>query len=496
MVTEECGEFLYMDVETRNKLRLDVARVKISCPLLGTIDRVLTVSVEGVSTVIRVLEERGCIFEEDRFVQDDQVCWSEAVSPCKSFANGPVVAVVEESVMGDSDSDGSVVGQGEVQATKRLEGDLHLVNNGVEKSFAVSESRRDILSSPGVDRVDEVDVTMKVAEGSEKVRGLTSGVEGNRSASPEKVQVRKGPTEKRQVADVDKADRVDLGDGPVQTRGNLEGEDGGCPSGPILEVIQNDVGPQVIGSNGITGGLELGGNGGSAEANKLISMSENLVSFLKANEAHQAQLEIERPGGVDSLPDIQIEVDGNGVVTKQHESTKLRKPLVRFQSLPMMGGGPKCLRFAAAVQASHKKSKARKSSSMEEGVLWSAGKLAGGFKSTSLEVVGVEGADAVDEISSSSAESVNVQRSVTFDDPQAGGNWLLDEESINDVDGFAIGKNRTEGMAAEASLIIEIQQHLGLTYATGETASQARLIEMEVRDQKKMMIVEEATNAQ
>jgi hypothetical protein len=56
MVSESCGDFLCLDPETCNKSRLDVARVKLSCPLLGTVDKVVPVVVEGVKAVIRVME--------------------------------------------------------------------------------------------------------------------------------------------------------------------------------------------------------------------------------------------------------------------------------------------------------------------------------------------------------------------------------------------------------------------------------------------------------
>jgi hypothetical protein len=44
---------------------MDVARVKLSCSLLGTVDKVVSVMVEGVSTVIRILKERSCVFGDD-----------------------------------------------------------------------------------------------------------------------------------------------------------------------------------------------------------------------------------------------------------------------------------------------------------------------------------------------------------------------------------------------------------------------------------------------
>jgi hypothetical protein len=111
MVTKDFGEFLFMDSETRNRTQLDVARVKLSRPLLGTIDRVVPVLVQGVSAVVRVLEEKGCAVEDDRRVQEDQLRLSGAASSCNSLDQRRVGVAVEKSVLGDSDSNGSVGGQ-------------------------------------------------------------------------------------------------------------------------------------------------------------------------------------------------------------------------------------------------------------------------------------------------------------------------------------------------------------------------------------------------
>jgi hypothetical protein len=88
-------------------------------------------------------------------------------------------------------------------------------------------------------------------------------------------------------------------------------------------------------------------------------------------------------------------------------------------------GGPKCLRFAAAVQASHKKDKVRKTTSEEVGVVWSAGKL-----SRRLVIPAEPIPPDID--SSTSGPDTKVSIALHPDE-----NWLLNDDSLQDVEGFA-----------------------------------------------------------
>jgi hypothetical protein len=47
-------------------------------------------------------------------------------------------------------------------------------------------------------------------------------------------------------------------------------------------------------------------------------------------------------------------------------------------------------------------------------------------------------------------------------------------------------RKHPDAMEAEASVILKIQQDLGLNYDGGESNPKARLVDMEVRDQQKM----------
>jgi hypothetical protein len=169
IITEDFGIFLSTDKETRNRTRLDVARVKLFCPLLRTIDRVIPVIVLGVSTVVRVMVERGRVEEDDRSFQDDQLRWSVATSSCKSFDQGPREAVVDESVMGESDSDVSGGGQMEERGAGGIPVDLYGKKKDSAMPFVEAEPRCVILSTQQIVKGCEGDITVGVSGGTEGI---------------------------------------------------------------------------------------------------------------------------------------------------------------------------------------------------------------------------------------------------------------------------------------------------------------------------------------
>jgi hypothetical protein len=91
--------------------------------------------------------------------------------------------------------------------------------------------------------------------------------------------------------------------------------------------------------------------------------------------------------------------------------------------------------------------------------------------------------------------SVGVSAS-TPDPPTPGRNCLLNDDSLKDVDGFAVSKRKPEFVVDEATKILEIQQGLGLNFSTCATDPMKLLVEMEYRDQKKAMENEVAEQVQ
>ncbi|GAU41064.1 hypothetical protein TSUD_284340 [Trifolium subterraneum] len=448
MVTETCGEFLSVDVETRNKTRLDVARVKLSCPLIGFIDRVVPVMVQGVSSVTRVVEERGYVFAEDRDLQEDQLRWSVAASSCKSLGQGPVMAMVEESVMGDSDSDVSVGDQPEKQATKETTDGFDRMKKGTDVSFALSDSRRATSSIRVVGKEPKGDLELEVSVAAEKVRGLTSLEVGDACEVLKGHQAMVGPTVLRKASDVD---LVDMGVGPSQICANLLEEGGRFFSGQFLDKGAQAVnGPLVVGLCSVSKNVEELANGVISDLSKKDStdvpdlghsMSSKLDSFLKGsaqrnNEGVVITIAENTICYLLSHEDKTGSEDSSLPLVKK-TLLKNRKATLRPQSLPTLGG-PKCLRFMGAVQASSKQGKHRKAVSLEEGVVWSAGKLIRGSKIQAVEAEGELEGDIVDDVSTSRVGSPVQQPLLNNKDPHSRVRRPLGEDSIEDVDRFGV----------------------------------------------------------
>jgi hypothetical protein len=67
-LTNSCGVFLELDTESRNKVRFDVARVKIEALMCGRIDFAVSLVIQGAKFVVRVVEEGGGVFRDDGLI--------------------------------------------------------------------------------------------------------------------------------------------------------------------------------------------------------------------------------------------------------------------------------------------------------------------------------------------------------------------------------------------------------------------------------------------
>jgi hypothetical protein len=268
--------------------------------------------VEGVSSVVRVMEERGWeAFEEDHNLQDDQVRWSGVASSCKSFDQGTVVAMADELVLGESDNDASVGGQVAWQGTKEADEVFHTNEKGSGDAFGLSVSRNDIPSLRQEDRVVEGDKAVGVSGKAEGVRGLTLLAESdgcnNLNSTNEEVGSVVGSAE----ADVENEVSVEVEVGPVQVGDQVRREVRPFPSGPILENTTTFVnGPQVIGpSEGVL--VDVEGSGvRRGEGSKFQPMSEILDSLLKNRAAKHLHSDKVNQGLNNSNVSSHIEEEG------------------------------------------------------------------------------------------------------------------------------------------------------------------------------------------
>ncbi|PNY03509.1 cysteine-rich receptor-like protein kinase, partial [Trifolium pratense] len=144
-----------------------------------------------------------------------------------------------------------------------------------------------------------------------------------------------------------------------------------------------------------------------------------------------------------------------------------------------------------AIQASSRRGKQRKAVSLDEGMVWSAGKLTRGSNQFEMADDGEEGTE--DAVSSSTVRRHLQQHPVNHADPQSRDVGLLREESLEDVDSFVESKKIPEAIDAEASKLLSIQKELGLNHVSTELVNKSRLVEMEIRDQQKKVEYEEET---
>ncbi|GAU35404.1 hypothetical protein TSUD_160550 [Trifolium subterraneum] len=234
-------------------------------------------------------------------------------------------------------------------------------------------------------------------------------------------------------------------------------EEGGQPlSGPFFEGNHHSaIGPKVGGPLWNIERVEvLADREGGAINNKVQaelklgpSMSENLDCLLKGCVTHTIDKGNINLGS--AISDVSAQPDMNGVLANSSSKAKEgkvlnRKAPTRFQSLPIWGA-PKCLRFMGAIQSSSRQGKQRQAVSLEEGVVWSAGKLTRSSKKLVVEVEGEgDGGDIV-VVSASSVASPYQQQSTNPVGLISRVNGLLREKLLEDVDSFIELKKLQEG---------------------------------------------------
>jgi hypothetical protein len=200
---------------------------------------------------------------------------------------------------------------------------------------------------------------------------------------------------------------------------------------------------------------------------------------------------------------------GGGGVVFSNLSESTPNPLLEKQSSQSKHGkinrvstpfphlfGPKCLRFAEVINNTTPARKTRglkgsMSSSLKSHTQLSeeVGRLVqvevGGISSL-LECEGGEQPVAEQH---HDPQGLNLSVCLPFQSgnvSNSGMRMILDEDALNDVDGFIDGRDSPSVMKTEALKLLENQQELGFNFATTEEESISRMVNMEVRDREKM----------
>jgi hypothetical protein len=100
-LANRCGSFVALDAKTRNRDRLDMARVKVVVPILVHIDFTAKLVVQGASYGVRLVEDYGGVGDNE--AEEDQLIPPDGGSCCAS--GGQAVAMVALDGLDDEVTD-------------------------------------------------------------------------------------------------------------------------------------------------------------------------------------------------------------------------------------------------------------------------------------------------------------------------------------------------------------------------------------------------------
>jgi hypothetical protein len=479
LFTKPWGQFIGLDEETRRRSRLDVARVKISTLSSEVIDSTMFVKVQDVKYAVRVIEEGGGPLEFVHYTnEEDQIGRSMVESSCDSVEIGPAAAMVDEGLSDGFDSDGSEQqeGAGTLKTVHDNRVDLSLLKSNTMEPFDNTVSATPIPSNGSEYKTKGEDNMVQVeGEESTMVRGM--------STSP-------GDDQGRGV-DLGMSADSDVGQSKVglQEKSILQS------NGPVLS--SPHPGPVVSEGGSGQGGLELHRRVGQISNNLVCAgigsmMGEKLDAVWmktrgKTTERHNI---VEKQ--VDSLLSSSISKS----VVKKHASKAVASQRKLPARLPFpQFGGPKCIRFAEAVNGGGVINKKKK---LGTGSLVEVSRSR--VESVACSMPVIEQGEVIEsgtqQIVTSPGSPVAIQLEVVLPidrnrSQQSGLKLLMAEEDLNDVDEFVVKRRSPEAKRLEVEELLQIQKDLGTSFDLREQNITARMIDHEDRDREKFEECEE-----
>ncbi|WJX51435.1 hypothetical protein P8452_37634 [Trifolium repens] len=176
----------------------------------------------------------------------------------------------------------------------------------------------------------------------------------------------------------------------------------------------------------------------------------------------------------------------------QSKSVKSNRAPTSFHPLLV----PKCLRFAEAINNCNsirkiKGSKGLVMSSLESQSLVSEGVSVTGGDGDGGGLAEDEGAAQLVVKQHHNSEGLNLSVCLPFQVANAtdsGLHQLLNDDSINDVEGFIVARESPIVLKLEAQKLLDNQQELGFNFDQDEALPVNRMVNMEVRDREKMKL--------
>jgi hypothetical protein len=498
-LANRCGRYISMDANTKNRNRLDVARVKIEAPILGFVDHIMKLVVHGAAFQVRIVEEGGRNLEFDE--SEDQLQGGDAISSCASGGKAAAVVGLDDLDGSDTESEASEVGQRGVPVVVQMakksmtdKGDVGIKTVGSSGMARVIPSTGSFLKATDeevlTNRFDPLrgDFSMDDVEPSENVAvGQDLSAENDVGTRNDfLIQVGPDPGKSRPVM-------MDQGKGldPSQKLGLIRslspiGE--AVNIGPLLQVTR-----MVITAGPVIGALD------------------NLILQTRAKAAGNTKSSnLSEVGSLESSSNPDPSQKGN----KQSlgKIAKHPKSLVNMSTLL----GPKCLRFAEMVNNSSGLLKKRRNGEVNDSVNSQASPTPLVAPGSSVFMEDSKSHTTVH--SSSSDENPDVVPATIFPEErphsppgmvlevvlpfhcetraQSGVDLLLCEDSIHNVEGFITGRENPEAKFLEAQRLLVEQETVGFNFDQREAAPIGRMVDMEVRDRVEFSKNQETTRPQ
>jgi hypothetical protein len=483
-LAERFGSFIELDAKTTNRLKLDVARVKISTSSMSFIDAEISISVLDKQYNISVVEEG---VKEDRVTHRGGRRVGDWVSSASSMASA---AEREALVIGEALSDGNSIDRDVADdADRRF--DLDNVEGG-KRQFV--DTRNEEQRSIGVsgnfmihlgnnmEVGDQVDVTPSV--GDQVGRNTCDGCEiqgqelmlGFLGNGPESDKWQRDNKEQKVLTSGVEID-VAIGDPTICQKGvEVEVDNEGVLVDKSIEAL----GPIEVGPNSfeplgdlnpemeleICGGADMSNSqilGQTAEKQKRCIISEGVAGLVVQDKEIVLAPLINDVG--DKLVGKQTSNSVNVNVNSTSDMRRSKKKVKKGQG--NMAGMPKCLQFVEAVQgcrAGGRRNKKQMNGSVTKG----------------------DEGRSVDSISSSgSSHSSNVGNSSSGD-----GGELLPATVVGSSTESTSDGGEANHKLLEARKIIDIQEGLGFGFSGDKNVEAQRGVVMEDFDREKIAVWE------
>jgi hypothetical protein len=436
--------------------------------------------IQGAKFVVRVVEEGGGLLRDDGAVED-QLRRSVVGSSCASAGQASVRAELGGLDDAVTDSDGSEQGQQVVHrdtaVDTRSKGYNQVFEPCVDKPDGVSEDVRVIPSTR--ERLIVTDDNNNLG-----VQCLVRGLEVEGHVDGGDVATEDNHVNSIvEVSFIPVAPAVGMGgssNGPMDPNEAsllpLEGDVGqGCDLGFAVDPINCQ--PKSLVEEIQT-------------KNKLI---DNLDQLLKNSRGKNG-------GDVSSNNSASISNTSSETHLPQNKFAKSNRAPSPFH--PLLG--PKCLRFAEAINKCNpirkiKRAKGLEMSSLESQSLMSEEVSVTGGDGDGGELVVDEGAAQMVVEQHHNPQGLNLSVCLPFQVATAtnsGLHQLLNDDSINDVDGFIAARESPIVLTLEAQKLLDNQQELGFNFAQEEALPVNRMVNMEVRDREKMKVDLESNGLQ